>query len=384
VSAVLKEPEVFEAADTGAPIVLITGMPGAGKTNYALSEFALGKRDVWQANIPGCSLPSFDPTKWKELLETIPVDSTLLFDECREIFPPRNAMADPPEHYVLNRIRHTGRRVVLLAQHPSDIDSRVRRLCGRHLHLVEIFGGGGAKVYEWRQKIGDVEGTKEDALVSQFVHNPRVFKLYKSTELHRGAAKKPWKVRAIKWILLLALVLLLAGIGWIWHSMSKLSKGDTPVRAGVVSGSNGIAPKREGDRNRVLSPAEYADSFSPRVPGLAYTATRYDEVTKPKRAPFPAACVASSSRCNCYSQQATALEVPESLCRQIVARGMFMDFDPDGERSALATGAAAPVVAQASTVPGHAVSMSGYPSPPSASASEPESPLPGVRRRGRG
>ena len=76
-SAVLRgQPEdvvsQFDAADTGAPLLLITGMPGAGKTNYMLHEFALGKRDVWQANIPGCKIPEFDPKTWPEHLDEYP------------------------------------------------------------------------------------------------------------------------------------------------------------------------------------------------------------------------------------------------------------------------------------------------------------------------
>ena len=184
----------FEAADTGAPVLLITGMPGAGKTNYMLHEFALGKRDVFQCNIPQCTLPTFDPKTWLEQLADFPLEATFLADEGREIYPPVSATAPPPAWYVLNRIRHTGRRLVIAAQHPNDIDARVRRLCSRHLHFVEAFGGGAAQVYEWRGRIGDVDNpNKEDggALKWKYALDHKVFRLYKSTELHRGSKSKP-------------------------------------------------------------------------------------------------------------------------------------------------------------------------------------------------
>ena len=321
----------IESADTGAPALLITGMPGAGKTNYVIATFALGKRDVYQANIPGCTLPAFDPEKWDELLPSIPVDSTLLFDEGREIFPPKNATADPPKHYVLNRIRHTGRRVVILTQHPSDIDARVRRLCSRHIHLVEGFGGGYSKTYEWRGRIGDVDGTRADALAGTFIHDKRAFKFYKSTEMHRGTAKTPWKVRMIKPLIGAALLLACVGGWWVYHLMSRIVPAPTgSTLPGVAAGERPALRPGVGDHTATVG--EYVASFSPRVEGLAYTAARFDPLTKPKRVPVPAACVESASRgCRCYSQQATPLEVPKALCKQIVAGGTFLDFDADGE-----------------------------------------------------
>lgn len=76
-----------------------------------------------------------------------------------------------------------------------------------------------------------------------------------------------------------------------------------------------------------MTPAEYVKQFQPRVPGLAYTSPVYDEVTKPVRAPYPAACVQGASRCQCYTQQGTKLEVPKDLCQGIVAGGFFMAWD---------------------------------------------------------
>ena len=316
-------PSDFQAADTGAPILLVTGMPGAGKTNYVLHEFALHKRHVFQANIPGCKLPTFNPEDWPAYWESRPVDATFLIDEAREVFPPKSPTADAPPWYVLNRARHTGRRFVIICQHPNDIDARVRRLCGRHLHFKESFGGGSAEVYEWRQKIGDPDSTG-DALRWKYKHDKAVFGLYKSTELHRGAAKKPWKVRAIPYIFVSIPLLLLLGVWWIWHRSqgmgSDISHGGLPG-----TGGKGSIESSAGGRDKPKSKAEYLAAFVPRVEGLAYTAPVYDEVTRPTEAPYPAACIYSESKpCRCFSQQGTRLEMPKDLCVSIADGGFFV------------------------------------------------------------
>jgi zona occludens toxin len=87
---------------------------------------------------------------------------------------------------------------------------------------------------------------------------------------------------------------------------------------------------------RVMSTAEYLGSHQPRVSGLEYTAPAYDDVTKPVRAPFPAACLANKSRCGCYSQQGTRLDVPDSICLQIVAGGFFVAWDDEKGRQVAA------------------------------------------------
>lgn len=345
-----REPEeVISSAETGAPLVLVTGLPGAGKTLYALAKFAVGKRDVWQCNIPGCILPTFEPMKWPEFLETVPQDSTLIFDETREIFPPVNATQKLPDYYSFHRIRHTGRRVVLICQHPGDIDARVRRLVGRHLHLVEGFGGGHSVVYEFRG-VGDTE-TRARAQSSKFTHPKDVFKLYKSAETHHKARKAPLRVRMVKWVLVGVVVAMIAGGVTMYRTMTRLAHGG--AAPGVDTSKPSAGPSSSGGgKGKTLTSAEYVQTFVPRVQHLDYTASRYDDITKPVRAPVPAACIMSKSKgCTCYSQQATLLDVGDNLCEQIVAHGRFQDFDADGKDAqqnppVLPGGGATPVRAQ--------------------------------------
>ncbi|MCY1365334.1 hypothetical protein D9M69_521740 [compost metagenome] len=132
---------------------------------------------------------------------------------------------------------------------------------------------------------------------------------------------------------------------------SKLMKGKSGAPGQIAYGT-------EGDkRARPATTAEYISSYTPRIAGLDYTAPVYDELTKPKRVPVPAACVTFKGGCNCYTQQGTRLAVGKDQCAQIVQTGFFMAFDPDGEhgqqtaRQEPARVAAAPVEPVAQPAP---------------------------------
>ena len=72
---------------------------------------------------------------------------------------------------------------------------------------------------------------------------------------------------------------------------------------------------------------QYIAAHTPRVSDLPHTAPLYDDLTKPKLVPYPAACIASQSRCACYTQQATLMPTSDDLCRQIVEKGYFVAWD---------------------------------------------------------
>ena len=78
--------------------------------------------------------------------------------------------------------------------------------------------------------------------------------------------------------------------------------------------------------NEPISPKEYMESYVPRIAGLAYTAPRYDDLTTPINVPFPSACVLMEPRCQCYTDQATKLDIPPDLCRQFARNGIFNEF----------------------------------------------------------
>lgn len=316
-------------------IELQTGLPGNGKTLYTLDRIEGIRRrtgrSVYYSGIPINSekLPDWqelpDPKKWFD----VPPESIVVIDEAQRIFRPRPAGSAVPEHESrLETHRHGGIDLVLLTQNPKLIASNVRELCGKHFHIVRNFGLQRATVHEWQECKVNTQARK-DSIKHLYSYRKEVYTWYKSAEAHTVKSSIPAKV----WVLgFLILALPLLGF-FIWNHLHRMSGGASvsPVEfSQSVEPSRGALPVRD---RAPMTGAEYARQFVARVPGLHYTAPAYDEVTKPVRAPYPAACIQSRTRCQCYTQQGTRLEVTPELCKGIAEGGFFMAWDERSQHS---------------------------------------------------
>jgi len=313
-------------------VELQTGLPGHGKTLYTLDRIeGIRKRTgrpVFYSGIPIYKekLPEWteleDPKKWFEC----PSESIVVIDEAQRIFRPRaSGSAVPPHEEQLETHRHGGIDLLLMTQRPGLISNNVRELVGRHLHIVRTFGMQSATVHEW----GEIQlntRSRANSIKHMYRYNRKVYDWYKSAEAHTYKVNIPMKVWALGAIVL-GLPIGIYAIGKHLDGLHNSGSKPQPVASSAAPGAvPTLAPTGGAGRPR-MNEREYIDQHRPRVPGLAYTAPIYDEVTKPVRAPVPAACVQTESRCHCYSQQATRLEVPAELCRSIVAGGFFMAWD---------------------------------------------------------
>jgi zona occludens toxin len=305
-------------------ITLITGLPGNGKTLYALTwlrEKATKEgRDVYYSGIADLKLPwiEHDPQKWFEL----PKGSIIVIDEVQRVMRPRQHGTTVPEFVAkLETHRHLGVDLVLITQHPMLLDSNVRRLVGQHFHVVRKFGTHNATIHEWGSVKESCDKSREDSTPHHWRYPKDVFALYKSAEAHTHKMRIPMRV----WIFL-ALPFVIGGLVWVLYGnlmgRTKLKEPGGAAGAPGQTVPGGAAPA--GGARLKLTAAEYVKEHVPRVPGLAYTAPVYDEATKVTEAPYPAACVEMGKRCQCYTQQATKLEVPRELCQQIASGGFFV------------------------------------------------------------
>lgn len=310
-------------------IVVTTGVPGAGKTLYALTwvkaKAEKENRPVYYSGIKDLKLPWMEhaPEKWEEL----PANSIMVIDECQRVFRPRmHGSAVPSFVAALETHRHKGIDLVLITQHPMLIDQNVRRLCGLHFHVVRKWGMQAATVHEWPTIKETCDKNRADSVRHEFAYPKSNYGLYHSAEVHTHKARIPYHV----WII--ALVPFVVGYaGWrIYSNWFPQAKAGPAVEekapdARTLAAEGGRAT-RSSDKSTTMGPEEYVASFTPRVAGLAYTAPAYDDVTKPVEAPYPAAAVLMGKTCRAYTQQGTRLEVPDELCRQIVAGGFFVPW----------------------------------------------------------
>lgn len=330
-------------------ITLFTGLPGNGKTLFALwyikakfdKAIAEGKpREVFYYNIKDLALPwtVFDPQKWFEL----PVGSIIVIDECQEVFPKKPNGSKLPDYYEeLAKHRHRGYDIFLITQHPSLLDNFVRKLCGQHFHSIRKFGMERATIWEWQAVNDNPEkpSSHKNAVSHKFAFPKEAYSWYKSAEVHTVKRRIPAKL-VLGVLFVLAVVA--AGV-YAVHSVKnrgKVPAGD-PVAAGAVAASPIGAGLSAARASAVFDPVSDARVFieksSPRVAGLQHTAPKYDELTKPTRVPVPAACIQrgtlqskSGASCKCYSQQGTAMNVPFDMCMSFARDGFFQEFNPNG------------------------------------------------------
>ena len=305
----------------------ITGLPGSGKTLITLTRVKelseKENRQVYYNGITDLKLPWIELDKGEDW-HKVPPGSIVVIDEAQRVFRPRGTGAQVPDHVAkLETHRHNGIDLFLITQHPMLLDTNVRRLVGRHVHTVRAFGAKFATLHEWPQVKENCDKTRADSIEHKWFYPVKAFDWYKSAEVHTHKRRIP-----MRFFVLLLIPFVLAALAyafWQWQSSSESrTKAAIKKSTGIESRA---APGGMPDMKR-----DFIADHAPRVVGLAYTAPVYDKVTEPVRAPYPAACVEIPSKgCRCYTQQATRLDVPASLCKQIATTGFFMAWDEKRE-----------------------------------------------------
>lgn len=311
-----------------APIILITGLPGAAKSLFLTSQFLKGKANVWQGGLKGSVFPACDPSRWFET----PQGSTIGVDEAWKWFAPQPPTKEPPAHYTrLPEIRHEGRTLILVTQHPNDLDARVRRRIGKHYHLVRVFGSERSNVHVWDHCQDNVESRNDtDSFIWEF--DKESYALYKSASLHKIKTEVPRRLKRVPYYLAAAAVLIPASVALMWWLLTPDDvagqKSGRPASSFATGlGQPGQLGAGQKQKQEPMSAEQWMQARQPRISDLPHTAPAYDSITAPTVAPVIAACVQSVSKgCNCYTQQATPLKVSAQVCEQFVKGGMFEEF----------------------------------------------------------
>ena len=345
-------------------ITLITGSPGSGKTLYCVDkilqplvgstidstneegETTTYNRTIY-TNIPRLLLDhELIDAKWLEHLhENKQTGCVVVFDEVQRAWPNRpHGSKKPAAVEYLETHRHDGIDIVLMTQNPMLLDPAVRALVGRHLHIRRLGGFGGAIVYEW-DSCSNSLNFKAAFTKTPYRYNRKVFKLYHSADVH---TRQNRNVPFAAWVVLGGI---LASV-YMWpHFMGRVFGDDAKAaRSGKLaaasapmlpasapslsfsdssSGTLAVSSSFSGVP-APLTAAEYSETFRPRLNSLPHTAPRYDELTKPSRVRYPAACIQGDKYgCKCFDQEGVHIYIRDSVCRDIVKNGLFLDFKPE-------------------------------------------------------
>ncbi len=313
-------------------IFLRTGANGSGKTLLTLRDVrALSLKESRAVYYNGrfdmiadFGWHKIDAKDWQQA----PDGAIFLFDECHNDFPVRKG--DPPEYVkMLAEHRRRGFDFFLITQHPLNIDAFVRRLIGApgwHQHLKRVSGAPLVSVLEWAS-VNDVcqkAGSGASGSTVMVPFPKEVFTWYQSTSLDTARVKVPFQVKVLlACLVLVPVVIYFAVTSFKAQQASRFKAASTPsvLAVGRPAGGSGASG------GHVLTVPEFLASYQARVEGLPQTAPRYDDLTKPTVAPFPAACIKRGTQCKCFTQQGTKLTTAPALCLQIVAQGWFMDWE---------------------------------------------------------
>ena len=355
-------------------IYLITGSPGVGKTamvvDMILSNFeglfkfkALDGTEI-DRPLYFCHIDGLDERKFKAhrlteeqlqsapLKDIVPEGSVVIVDECDYTYPVRSASREPPPYVqTLKELRHEGFTLILMTQHPSMIDRYVRNLVGKHIHIERKQFK--TKRYEWYRCEENLNSTSFQAANWSYYKPPkRAFAYYKSASTHIKFTRKFPK------ILLIAPLLVFVFLYGALNFVSKFNQPKSKVAGNTVSVASAPSVEAVEETEKPVAPqaasvpsvavrdasapmGTVSTDFEPVIPDKPETAPIYDSLRRAVNMETVAGCVATSTSCNCYSEQATPVRVSARQCREYAENGVFQIYkNMDGGKAS-----PAPVVA---------------------------------------
>lgn len=330
-------------------IILQTGVPGSGKTSSVVNMLMTDesythftdkdgvkkKRPLFVNGIPELKIEHEELTdeqiKEKPFQDFLPYGSLVIIDEAQRLMGTRSAASKvPPFIEALALHRHHGLDIVLITQHPSFLDSFVRKLVQRHMHVS--IKPVGRKLYEWNECVDQPDSSVNiaRAIERTFVVPKKSFGMYKSAEVHT----KP-KRRIPKSLIFVVLFIPLL-IGFTLYTINNMSKrfsADEQQTTSTIAASDvdGTEPK--------TSPATTDIGQKDFVPTLAEKPESkpiYDNVRQVKTFEYPVGCVdGGKSGCTCYSSQGTPLkEITKAMCKDYVKNGLPFNPYKDEQQTA--------------------------------------------------
>ncbi|WP_454712985.1 zonular occludens toxin domain-containing protein [Cupriavidus nantongensis] len=325
------------------PITLITATPGGGKTALAVSimqEAIAAGRPIFQLGIPELKL-SYIPTPpvkdWTEMRVdpedpdqnelpyfTFPENALIVLDEAQRIFRVRAPSSKVPDHVAaFETVRHTGVTFLLMTQNPTFLDTHIRKLVGRHIHLRDV-GLLGRWYYEWPE-CGDPERFSSAPIKKKWSLPKSSFGLYKSASLH---IKRKYSVPPAM-MLLIACVLLFAFLVWRGYGVvaGKVNPQQKDAAAELGASAPVAAPavavQAAHPSVAAVDGAEYLAAFVPAASGYPESAPAYAEVRQVKAMPVVVGGVCKGRACRCYTQQGTDAGLDDGQCRDWLAKPRF-------------------------------------------------------------
>lgn len=301
-------------------LYLVTGMPGNGKTLYAVdwllrqieTDVALVKskgtapRDFF-TDIEGFDFDAVEkltgrrvqpaPDDWR----TTPVGSVIVYDEAHRRFPSTGKPGRSEDARVnqMDTHRHGGYDLMFITQWPSKVHHELRQLVGEHVHLHRAMGLESAGLYRWGRVQADPydERQREKAEEEIWKFPKGRYALYKSSTLHTVSHK--FRIPAKVWsaLSMLAALLLLCWGVWAFVLKDKVQRPSKDAQQ-QAQGQAGLP---------AAAPAGLSET--PPNPGTGVYAAISTEP-----APALMGCVKSDRSCRCFNTDGFQIDMTRMDC----------------------------------------------------------------------
>jgi len=321
-------------------INLLTGVPGSGKTSFSL-DFMLqqtaGGRKLYVHGVPELKIPHIKLTcssklctacielSDEEKAKAFPADewnihcednAVIFMDEVQHVFRARGQKMTPEAVEAFETHRHRGLDFYLLTQSPKLIDSNIRELVSRHIHLKSNWLH--RLQFEWPECKDNVRSTT-DAIKSGYKLKKYTFDLYRSATQH---TKQKHKIPMAFYILLFLIPTVITAGYFIYDGMLGKALAGEPASTSYEQGQ--AAARAGADKTY----AEKSLDFKPAILGVLESAPAYARIRKVKTFPQIQGCITSPSKgCICYTQQGTRYPMQAQQCLNYVA-GEAVAFNP--------------------------------------------------------
>jgi len=338
-------------------ITLITGSPGTGKTAWLIAELmklrtAQPYREIFIHGIRDFTGFRHQTVYCKSKLcdlctaAAIPDDAhfieswpdwykahfLIVIDEVQRVWSQSNGSNCTEAISRLQTHRHYGLDFWLVSQSPKLIHADVKSMIGRHIHLVQNWAG--RKQFEFPE-CRDNTNSRSDAVIRPYSLPSNIYQYYKSAEVHTTLDKR--KPLAFYAVLLIFLVFIgLLGVIYARFSSAKMNTDlvqPAVAAAGVGGALASPAPAADTtashDKLDVSTPEKLIRAYTPVIPSAPWSAPAYAEMAKPVTFPRVVGCIHNSSKCTCYTQQATIVDMQDAVCRMLVVRKSFNQFQAD-------------------------------------------------------
>ncbi|MDA8446346.1 zonular occludens toxin domain-containing protein [Paracidovorax valerianellae] len=271
-----------------------------------------------------------EPERWPEL---VPDGSVIIIDEVQRVWRPRGPGQKVPDHVaMLETHRHRGLDFYIITQGPNLVDSNVRALVGRHVHLRDL-GILGRWWYEWPECADNCRTAWKNAPIKKRYRLPKhIFGKYKSASIH----VKP--IRSVPWMLsvMVAALVLVAVLSWYAYKAisTRMSPPQVPAPATLpqpLPGATVQAPPTQSQQAPSAPPDERVD-FIPRLSDRPWTAPAYDHLRRVVVMPVITGAMCIDGQCVCFSGQRKLLDVTNDACNQWRIDRPFNPYVADAEK----------------------------------------------------